>query len=857
MAFRTIETEASHYPNPEALFADIKQKKSPGLLAIQADVIRLYMQNAQDRPDVSIQLPTGAGKTLIGILIAEWLRREKRERVLYLCPTNQLANQVAKQSLENYGIDLSAFSGPKTGYTPQARAGYESGSKIAVTSYSSLFNANPFFSDPQVIILDDIHQAEGSISSMWSVKLLKETPSHTELFEATAKLLCDSLPNRETERIFKGSRGDSFSVEKLPSIDFAKLKKPISDLFTSSIGNTDQVYSWQRIQNNLHACHLYFSYNEILIRPLYPPTFSFLPFARARQRIYMSATMGNGGDLERIVGRKHIYNLSVQQQQSDRTVGRRFFCFPEVSLDDAEATSFTKQALEKSERAVYITPSGRRLTEVESLLSDLEDFRLFKASDIEIDKRAFCSSEHAVLLLANRYDGIDFPDDECRMLIIDGLPKASNLQESFQIGKLGLDAVYLSRIITRVTQAFGRTTRNTRDYSVVIVLGEEMVSYLQKGENRQYLLPELRAEIEFGLEQSKSISVKSTLENIDTFLSQNEEWQGVDSNILKLRDRSPRTMLPNSEALLGISENEISYVEAIWNANFSEALDQCRSVLGKATSPELRGVRGFWSYLAGAAASFIVLQGLKAPVSPEQYYTDAAKAAPAITWLHRIKNKQQEDDFDERILPMIDRLEVLFQKIGTKNTIGLDRKIGSILENIGTDESTLFERGQVVLGCLLGFDSDKQEGGGTPDPWWKVNDEFCIVFEDYTEALETSELSVTKARQATSHHEWAKENLHLSEGALTIVFIVSKITKADKNAFAHLRDVAFWNTSDFRAWAYASIEFIRSLWSEFPGPGNLFWRQATVEKISRSQICPKALIDLFKDNLCEKRLISQ
>lgn len=853
MAFRTIETEASHYPNPETLFADIKQKKSPGLLAIQADVIRLYMQNAQDKSDVSIQLPTGAGKTLIGILIGEWLRREKHERVLYLCPTNQLANQVTKQSLEYYGIELLAFTGPRAGYTPQARAEYESGNKIAVTSYYSLFNANPFFSDPQVIILDDIHQAEGSISSMWSVRLLKENSSHTELFEATSRLLCSSLPNRETERIFKGSRSDSFSVEKLPTIDFMKLKQPISDLFASSIEGTDQVFSWQRIRNNLHACHLYYSSNEILIRPLYPPTFSFPPFTRARQRIYMSATMGNGGDLERIVGRKHIYNLSVQQQQSDRTVGRRFFCFPEVSLDDAEATSFTMLAIEKSERAVYITPSSRRLVEVESLLSD---FTLYKATDIETDKRSFCTSDHAVLLLANRYDGIDFPDDECRMLIIDGLPKASNLQESFQIGKLGLNAVYLSRIITRITQAFGRTTRNTRDYSVVIVLGEEMVSYLQKGENRQYLLPELRAEIEFGLEQARSSDANNILENVDIFLSQNEEWKIVDSNILKLRDRSARALLPNSEILLSISEDEISYIEAIWDANFSEALNQCRSVLGKATSPELRGVRGFWSYLAGAAASLLEQQGLKAPISPEQYYTDASKAAPAITWLHRIKSKQQEDDFDQRILPMIDRLELFFQKVGTKNTIGLDRKIENIYTDIGVDESTAFEHGQVLLGHLLGFDSGKVEGCGTPDPWWKVSDDFCVVFEDYTEALETSALSVTKSRQATSHHEWAKENLQLSEGAITLVFIVSKITKADKNAFAHLKDVAFWNSNDFRGWTNASIEFVRSLWSDFPGPGNLFWRQTAIDRISRSQICPNALTALFEDNLCEKRLIS-
>jgi hypothetical protein len=39
-------------------------------------------------------LPTGSGKTLVGLLIGEWLRRKNKERVVFLCPTRQLVNQV-------------------------------------------------------------------------------------------------------------------------------------------------------------------------------------------------------------------------------------------------------------------------------------------------------------------------------------------------------------------------------------------------------------------------------------------------------------------------------------------------------------------------------------------------------------------------------------------------------------------------------------------------------------------------------------------------------------------------------------------------------------------------------------------
>jgi len=58
-------------------------------------------------------------------------------------------------------------------------------------------------------------------------------------------------------------------------------------------------YSWQMLRDSLHACHLYVSKRAILLRPLIPPSGTHPPFASAKQRIYMSATLGAGGDLER------------------------------------------------------------------------------------------------------------------------------------------------------------------------------------------------------------------------------------------------------------------------------------------------------------------------------------------------------------------------------------------------------------------------------------------------------------------------------------------------------------------------------------------------------------------------------
>ncbi|AZS41364.1 Reverse gyrase [Microbacterium oxydans] len=61
----------------------------------QTDQLRGYHRDHLTDDDVALELPTGSGKTMVGLLIAEWRRREYGQRVVYACPTKHLAIQVA------------------------------------------------------------------------------------------------------------------------------------------------------------------------------------------------------------------------------------------------------------------------------------------------------------------------------------------------------------------------------------------------------------------------------------------------------------------------------------------------------------------------------------------------------------------------------------------------------------------------------------------------------------------------------------------------------------------------------------------------------------------------------------------
>ena len=134
MAFKLTKTSPLSLDTPESLFRDIKTKKVHGPLADQADLWRIYQETALDAPDVALQLPTGAGKTLVGLVLAEWRRLKFKERVVFLCPTNQLVHQVVDHAINQYGIKVHGFTGSKADYDKDAAAEYQNCERVAVTN---------------------------------------------------------------------------------------------------------------------------------------------------------------------------------------------------------------------------------------------------------------------------------------------------------------------------------------------------------------------------------------------------------------------------------------------------------------------------------------------------------------------------------------------------------------------------------------------------------------------------------------------------------------------------------------------------------------------------------------------------
>ncbi len=72
--FRRRTESVAGAADPESLFGELPRTPSGvgALWSHQADQLRTYAQDHRDTADVALELPTGSGKTLVGLLISEW-----------------------------------------------------------------------------------------------------------------------------------------------------------------------------------------------------------------------------------------------------------------------------------------------------------------------------------------------------------------------------------------------------------------------------------------------------------------------------------------------------------------------------------------------------------------------------------------------------------------------------------------------------------------------------------------------------------------------------------------------------------------------------------------------------------------
>ena len=462
---------------PEDLY-DALQGSDPNvrhLWAHQADALRTYYEEHRETDNVAMEFPTGAGKTLVGALIAEWRRRALSERVAFVCPNNQLANQAATKA-QGYGIDVVLLVGSHREWDDADRAAFEAGQAVAVTNYHHIFNSDPKI-DAQALVLEDAHAGEPAVAGRWTI----DAERGSMLYDGLRDTVEDALP-RHVASLLREEGADPRvrqDVELVAPTVVAHRHEAIVRILDELLEpGSSNAYTWRSLRPGSSAGLIYVSWSGISIRPLIAPTSTLPEFVDARQRVYMSATLGEAGELERSFGVSKIERIPLPRGWERQGSGRRLPLFPALS-GEPDVLGAIRRALDSAEHNLVIVPANRDVdTAVDAFVP--EGMPVVTRDEVEYGFAAFTNQERAALVLANRYDGMDLPDDACRLVLLYRLPLGAHLQERFLFETLGAREALDERIRTRITQGMGRATRNRQDFAAVLLAGQDLISFLSE-----------------------------------------------------------------------------------------------------------------------------------------------------------------------------------------------------------------------------------------------------------------------------------------------------------------------------------------------------------------------------------------
>lgn len=769
----------------------------------QSHVLERYYEEHRNSADVALELPTGAGKTLVGLLIADWRRRTTGAPSVFVCPTRQLARQ-AHEKAAGYGIPTVLLIGPSRDWDPVEETAGLTGGATIVSVYAHVFNASPKING-ETLVLDDAHAAEGPVAENWSVQIERDHDAYQPLLEVIA----GSLP----AEIVTELRNEGLSPHSLPPVQMVGPKGLAdhgAEILAALDANVDDAenaaYALSQVRSRLSGCVMYVGWREILIRPVIPPTRFHEAYEDAAQRVYMSATLGKGGELERSFGRTAISRIAIPPDWERRGSGRRLVLVPRAGMQPEESLAFIQRTVARFARALVLVPSQWEADEAEVLLPD--GWEVMGIRDVDERLHPFQESTYRALVLANRYDGIDLPGEQCELILVGGLPTGTHLQERFLFATVGAKSALRERIRTRLMQGMGRATRSRTDRAVVLMAGEALVDFLREPANLTGLRPELQAELSYGMYLAREGEDLDAV--VDAFVGKSEGWEGAEQY---LREEAERAGVDPPDGMAQLEESapdEVLACEAAWRGDPWEACLRAQAVVRRLTLGSVGPYRTVWKVLAAhwAAQHATATRDAVDVRIAHELARDAQAAARALTWRPALPDVEIPDDAAELDGRSV-RLAGLLQRMAGSRRV--DRHVQQLEEWISSDSATEFELGIERMGSMLGFDAVRPNTQASPDGAWRdAGDQ--ILWEAKSEQHGNGPLSAEVVRQAGTHPTWVQRELDWQAAEDAIVLVASPRETVDASARAVVPDnVYLVSIEAVRELATATADLWRSL----------------------------------------------
>jgi hypothetical protein len=788
----TFSTE-TRLPLPTDYVAFLGEFNSPKfqkLLPAQAYVLGQYAASFVNEPDLAIQLPTGAGKTLIALLLAEAWRREGKSAAI-LSANKTLARQMEREAI-SLGMPVVLMEGSGRDIPAATKRAFQRRSAVAVMNYWVYFNQNPVIDPADLLIMDDAHLAEHCLHSLYSVEINRI--KHEELFATLAAELATRFPEYPalTDAASSSKSADTSgklidtSAELLSFISQAEIGPRLVEIIESSPAlqnDTDLKFRWRRLRNHIGDFNFYVSGTTIWLRPYVYPLSTNQHYSQTQQAIYLSATIGEPSDLRRRLGGRAIKLMPVPKEHTEVTSGRRLIVMNRLADEEdipQRMATLLHAALTIHPKSLWLCSSEAEATRVRAAVSEwlnkngLVNHPSWQLTPLGDEIEQFKSSPVGHLFVAGRFDGMDFKGDECRIVVLLTLPRAINLQEEFITSYLRDSEFMRRRLNQRIVQALGRCNRAKDDYALYLLADQRFPNHFGRDTNLVGLPSNIVAELDMAQDLADAAEAE-LVGLVKDFMSGNFPAYDLRSATYKAPALPGKTQnVPDT------SEDEVRG----WNAlhpsqNYGLAADhfeRCWDKMRQFDYTEIGALHG-WQWAKSLFSQH--LQG--DPAARGKFINvlqDALGKGQKSSWFNRQRaalnrhlagaaaaGAALQEEYPNAVIRAFDDF---LEKVGTKGE-KFQKQCEKISSNLASGDHFLFQDGLEALGRLLGYSATRPKYSAATDCRWRGvfgNAREAYTFEAKIENEETSALSATDIGQA--HNQRARAESELSNQGFVV-----------------------------------------------------------------------------------------
>ena len=461
------------------------------------------MDRRIDDRDLVLKMGTGNGKTIVGLLYLQRHMQKSRSIVVYLVPTLQLIDQVIADG-KSVGINVEAW----TDRVAPDRA--IRGEAVLVCTYAKFFNGRSVFARstmpivPEAMVLDDVHAGIEAVRGNFSAKLSAET--RIDLLELMGQELRAQVPG-----LMAGvEKKDDAALIEVPYWIIKNHLPRITELLAAAAEeeDSDLLFAWPHLVDRLELARFFVTGTRAEVA-LDPPAVDLVRhYQQCKHRLFMSASIQDGSALIRELGCAPTAANAPLEPTTDAGVGERLILT--TSLVDPDLHRDTVVSLCKE--------MSRETNVVVFVASEVAARPWVAAGATHPSTKEISETIHRLrsshlgnfVVMVQRYDGIDLPDNACRLLVVDGIPIGDSLSDRVDLQLFGSVVGIRGKIANRLEQGLGRGVRSSSDYCAVLLVGRDLGNFVSHRATIDHLSPQVAKQLEISREISGSAREGST-----------------------------------------------------------------------------------------------------------------------------------------------------------------------------------------------------------------------------------------------------------------------------------------------------------------------------------------------------------